>query len=413
MDMTDTARRVYTVSQVNRHVKNLLADDFVLSGLWISGEVSNYKPHSTGHRYFTLKDDGGAISAVMFASDAATLTFEPENGQQVEAYGSVSLYEKTGAYQVYIRRMMPRGRGSLYEAFEALKAKLSAEGLFDNAHKQAIPRYPRKVGLVTSDTGAALRDMVSVSRRRFPGVKLVLCPCLVQGVSAAPSIVESIRTLDKTPKVDVIIVGRGGGSIEDLWAFNEESVARAIYEARTPIISAVGHETDFTIADFAADLRAPTPSAAAELAVFDSEEELMAVEALRDRMAHALRIGISAKKSLLIQTAVRIKRCSPQVKLSEWKLKRAHSREKIGNAMGSYLAGQKAGLSLQKARIELLNPLSPLSKGYAYISDEEGTPKSSVNELEVGAKVTLVMQDGSACATVDSVSKENLDHGSR
>ena len=267
-------RKVYPVSAVNRYVKQLLQQDMILSGLWVSGEISNFKRHSSGHLYFTLKDREGSIAAVMFASDARNLSFRPQDGQQVQVQGYISLYEKTGQYQLYVRQMEQQGSGQLYQAFEALKQKLQAQGLFDEQRKKPIPAFPEKIGIVTSPTGAAVRDMIQIARRRYPGVQLVLYPAIVQGVDAAPTIVKGIRRLDRMPEVDVIIVGRGGGSIEDLWPFNEEMVAMAIAEAQTPIVSAVGHETDFTIADFVADLRAPTPSAAAELAV-PSQKELI------------------------------------------------------------------------------------------------------------------------------------------
>ena len=283
----EDARRVYSVTQVNRYVKSLLTNDALLSGIWLRGELSNYKRHSSGHRYFTLKDAEGAIAAVMFASYAAGLNFVPTEGQQVEVRGSVSLYEKTGQYQFYVTQMEPLGRGTLYQAFEELKEKLERQGLFDISVKKELPRFPRRIGIATSATGAALQDMIRIAKRRNPGVQLVLCPCLVQGEAAAADIVRSLRRLDREPEVDVIIVGRGGGSIEDLWAFNEEIVARAIYEAHTPIISAVGHETDFTIADFVADERAATPSAAAELAVPERERWIRDIHQKRQRIQRA------------------------------------------------------------------------------------------------------------------------------
>ena len=397
------ARRVYTVTQVNRHVKELLADDYALSGLWVSGEISNYKPHSTGHRYFTLKDAGGAISAVMFASDAASLSFEPENGQQVEVLGSVSLYEKTGQYQIYIRRMQPQGRGSLYQAYEALKARLSAEGLFDVARKKPIPKYPRKVGIVTSPTGAAGRDIIQIARRRFPGVSLMLYPALVQGDGAAATVAEGIRRLDREPEVDVIVIGRGGGSIEDLWAFNEECVARAIYACETPLISAVGHETDFTIADFAADLRAPTPSAAAELAVPDAAQLLAALGAEREALGRSLRRKLSEERLLLGAALGRIKAGSPAARVAEARMQSAHLKDRLDRASRYFLKEKRHELGLSLERIKLLDPEAPLEKGYALVTDGAGIPVPGVKGLAKGDALTVRMKDGSAFVTVDAV----------
>ncbi len=403
---SEAGRRVYTVTQVNRHVKNLIADDYILSGLWISGEISNYKPHSAGHRYFTLKDNGGAISAVMFASDAASLSFIPENGQQVVVYGAVSLYEKTGSYQIYVRRMEPLGTGSLYQAFEELKKRLALEGLFEAAHKKPLPAFPRKIGIVTSPTGAAVQDMIQISRRRFPGVSLVLYPALVQGNEAAPTIVAGIRALDRLPEVDVIIIGRGGGSIEDLWAFNEEIVARAIYEARTPVISAVGHETDFTIADFVSDLRAPTPSAAAELAVPNLAEELEKIGKTLSRMNRITRHRLEMDRQLLRAGTLRLQAGRPGMRLSEWRQQTDLCRERMKRSLKARLSEYENSLALLRQRVSLLDPMKPLDKGYAFVTDEAGRPLMSVDGLVPGNRLSVRLSDGSIGACVEEIRKE-------
>ena len=263
--MESVSPTVYSVTELNNYVKSLLDNDGNLKSVFVTGEISNFKNHYSGHMYMTIKDEGGAIKAVMFSSYASRLKFVPENGMKVIIFGSVSLYVKDGSYQLYITDMQPDGVGALNLAFEQLKEKLGNEGLFDTKNKKQIPRFPEKIGVATAPDGAAVRDIFSVLKRRYPVAEIVFCPVAVQGASAAPEIAEAIRLFNKQSECDVLIIGRGGGSLEDLWAFNEEIVARAIFESDIPVISAVGHETDFTIADFVADLRAPTPSAAAEL----------------------------------------------------------------------------------------------------------------------------------------------------
>ncbi len=399
----DYERRIYTVTQVNRHVKALIADDYVLQGLWISGEISNYKPHSAGHRYFTLKDNGGAISAVMFASDAASLSFIPENGQQVAVYGAVSLYEKTGQYQIYVRKMEPLGRGSLYQAYEELKSRLAAEGLFDAEHKKRIPAFPRTIGLLTSPTGAAVQDMIQIARRRFPGVSLVLYPCLVQGGDAAPTIVAGLRALDALPEVELIIVGRGGGSIEDLWAFNEEAVARAIYDCGTPVISAVGHETDFTIADFVSDLRAPTPSAAAELAVPEVRAELEKIRKTEERMQKAVTHRISLDRSEIRALCLKLSALSPESRIREQRQQTDLCRERLNRCLNDYVRECRRRLELARQRIGLLDPLQPLEKGYAFVTDQTGSPISSVKGIVPGQSFTVRLADGRIGAAAEKI----------
>ncbi len=403
MENFEIRRRVYSVTQINRYVKSLLAQDGILSGIWICGEISNYKEHSSGLRYFTIKDAGGAIAAVMFVSDAAGLKFVPREGQQVEVQGSVSLYEKTGQYQFYVKKMEPQGRGALYQAFEELKEKLWERGLFDMEVKKPIPAYPRKVGLVTSPTGAAVRDMVQVAKRRHPGVQLILCPCLVQGDGAAASIARGIARLDREPEVDVIIVGRGGGSIEDLWAFNEEAVAMAVYQAETPIISAVGHETDVTIADFVADLRAATPSAAAELAVPEVVKVMRDIEQMRGRMDRARDQKMLWVRRQLQALQGRLRVQHPELKLKEWRQQVDLNREELGRRMRDFLQNQRQRLHTQQLKIELLNPWEQLKKGYALVTDSIGHPISTVQERRQGEGLQVFMKDGRLEVTVEDI----------
>lgn len=401
-------RKVYPVSVVNRYVKTILDRDDVLSDLWVSGEISNLKLHSSGHLYFTLKDSLGAVNAVMFASDARRLKFRPENGAKVQARGSVTLYEKTGGYQLYVRQMEAEGTGDLYLAFEMLKSKLEAEGLFDPARKKPIPSFSRKVGIVTSPTGAAVRDIIQISRRRFPGVSLVLYPALVQGSGAAPTIVKGIETLDRMDGVDVIIVGRGGGSIEDLWPFNEEIVARAIADCHTPIISAVGHETDFTIADFVSDLRAPTPSAAAELAVMDAAGWLNTLEVGAVRRENILRQKIQLYRTQTEAAAQKLSHLSPENLIRQWRQNVDMDAERIENLMSRYMEGKRHSLDRMSESLRMNSPLYPLSKGYAMITDEEGNIHTDTSRMQVSSKLRAVMRDGIVHATVDSI-EENRD----
>ena len=393
-DVRPTPKKVYRVSQVNRYVKQLLARDTILSKLWIGGELSNFKQHSSGHLYFTLKDPGGAISAVMFASDAASLSFRPQDGREVAAFGYISLYEKTGQYQFYVQRMEPEGKGTLYEAFEALKRKLEAEGLFDVSRKREIPRYPRTVGIVTSPTGAAVRDIMQISKRRHPGITLILCPVLVQGADAASSIAHGIRRMNERGDVDVCIVGRCGGSLEDLWAFNEEIVARAIAESRIPIISAVGHETDFTIADFVADLRAPTPSAAAELAVPDIMATLeMAKQRelyLEQLALRQLRRKREAVDSMGRRAAFRM----PVMKLNQLR----QQIDAVGSDMEwlrkQYFDQLRQKLLQTEVKLSLLSPEHQLKKGYALITDEEGHLVDTIQKSKPGDSLVVRLHDG-------------------
>lgn len=398
-------RKVYPVSAVNRYVKQLLQQDMILSGLWVSGEISNFKRHSSGHLYFTLKDREGSVAAVMFAGDARSLAFRPQDGQQVQVQGYISLYEKTGQYQLYVRKMEQQGSGQLYQAFEALKQKLQAQGLFDMERKKPIPVYPRKIGIVTSPTGAAVRDMIQIARRRHPGVQLVLYPALVQGMEAAPTIVKGIRKLDRMPEVDVIIVGRGGGSMEDLWPFNEEMVAMAIAQAQTPIVSAVGHETDFTIADFVSDLRAPTPSAAAELTVPDVRSILGQMDGLEQRRYRATQRKQLTYRQRLALLWQKVQAGDPRRKLDELRQQLDMQEQRQLHLWKQCLQQRQYRLEHLSSSLELLSPQHQLDKGYAMVMDEEGRIVSAVEQVAKGQALRIQMKDGKIAATVEAVQK--------
>ena len=394
---------VYPVSVVNRYVQQLLSLDPVLSSIWVSGEVSNCKRTMSGHIYLTLKDEKAAINAVIFASDARSLTFFPHDGDKVEALGHISLYEKTGAYQLYIRTMKKQGQGSLYEAFEELKAKLEKEGLFDPAHKKSIPAYPRRIGIVTSRTGAVVHDIENVAKRRDPGVRLVLYPAVVQGAEAAPTIVEGIRALDKISDIDVIIVGRGGGSLEDLWPFNEESVARAIYEAKTPIISAVGHETDFTIADFAADLRAPTPSAAAELAVPDLMQVVRTLSDLSCKRQLALKRRLQLRRAQADAASQKLKAHDPLHQIQNVSLEMDQLAQRRNTAIQNRYTMLSMKVDHLSNKLKLVSPMHPLSKGYAFVTDKDGDVVTKAKSFHAGDIMQVAMADGRILSTVDEV----------
>ncbi len=386
-------RRIYRVSQVNRYVKSLLAQDRIVSDLWVSGEISNCKWHSSGHIYFTLKDEEGAIAAVMFASDTRTLAFRPSEGMKVEVRGYVSLYEKTGQYQLYVRRMEPAGEGALYQAFLELKSRLEKEGLFDPSHKKPIPKYARTIGLVTSPTGAAVRDMIQIAKRRYPGVSILLCPVLVQGAFAARSISDGIRRMNEQGEAEVLIVGRGGGSIEDLWAFNEEETARAIYQSKIPVVSAVGHETDFTIADFVSDLRAPTPSAAAELAVPPALEVQARLAEYGHELARKILLAVQHKRrTLQYQTG------APALRLVRMRLDQDRQtldllRQTLMTRTRYRHDAQGRTVKALTDQLALLNPMLPLTRGYSILTDSRGVV-ASVERAVPGSRITARLRDG-------------------
>lgn len=394
------ANNVYSVKQVNAYIKNMFVQDFMLNRIYVKGEVSNCKYHTSGHIYFSLKDESGAIACVMFAGDRRRgLAFHMQEGQKVIVLGSVNVYERDGRYQLYAREIVPDGEGDLYRRFEQLKKELEEMGMFAQEFKQPIPFYNRKIGIVTAPTGAAVRDIMNISRRRNPYVQLILYPALVQGEQAAESIVKGIRTLDAYG-VDVMIVGRGGGSIEDLWAFNEEIVARAIFECRTPVISAVGHETDTTIADYVADLRAPTPSAAAELAVMDVRQLMGGLELFRQQLMDRMEQKLLDRQNQAEQLRRLLKYLSPQYQLNEKRQYAGELQEKLGQAMRQKLLERRHQVQLLAQGLDGASPLKKLSQGYSYTQTQDGKALRSVEETRPGDRLTIHVTDGRVYAQV-------------
>ena len=401
------ARNVYTVKQVNSYIKNMFTQDFMLNRIYVKGEVSNCKYHTSGHIYFSLKDESGAIACVMFAGDRRSgLSFRMQEGQKVIVLGSVSVYERDGRYQLYAKEISLEGAGALYERFLALKTELEEMGMFAQEYKQPIPAFIHRLGVVTAPTGAAVQDIRNISLRRDPYLQIILYPALVQGEGAADSIVRGIHMLDQA-EVDVIIVGRGGGSIEDLWAFNEEKVARAIFECRTPIISAVGHETDFTIADFVADLRAPTPSAAAELAVADFRQILQNIAGLRDRMQKAMQRMAELGRAQLMQYQMRFQYLNPEAKLRDNRQRLADLDELLRRAMKNRIAEERHMLGIYLERYRGLSPLYKLNQGYSFVSDREGNGIISTKQVHSGDLLEISVTDGVIEAEVRSSRKED------
>ena len=386
-------KKIYSVGQVNRYVKNMFTQDFFLQRLYVKGEVSNCKYHTSGHIYFSLKDETGVMSCVMFAGQRRGLSFRMKDGDKVVVGGSVDVYERDGRYQLYAKEISLEGAGALYERFLQLKQELEEMGMFAQEYKQAIPKYIRTLGVVTAPTGAAVQDIRNISLRRNPVLQIILYPALVQGEGAASSIAKGIRALDRLG-VDVIIVGRGGGSIEDLWAFNETEVARAIFECRTPVISAVGHETDFTIADFVADLRAPTPSAAAELAVDDFGSLLDKLESEESRMRRAMDQRVTLLRMRIGQYRTRLSYLSPQSRLREQQQYLADLEERFLTRMERKLEEGRHGLAIRLERFKGLSPLAKLNQGYAYVSDPGGKAITSVKQVKTGDFLTISVTDG-------------------
>lgn len=385
-----------TVSQLNAYMKRVVEGQTALNDIWIKGEVSNFKKHYSGHLYITLKDEGGVLKAVMFKSAASGLTFSPEDGMNVLARGRIGVYEQSGAYQLYINDMIPDGVGELYVAYEQLKKRLANEGLFDESKKKPIPPYPERVGVVTATTGAAVRDIINVITRRYPQCEIIIYPSLVQGAGAKENIVEAIEYFNKHKMCDTLIVGRGGGSIEDLWAFNEETVARAIYASEIPVISAVGHETDFTIADFVADLRAPTPSAAAEIAVPSALEIASKLAMMRSRLNSA-EINLIKNKRL---TVGKMRLRNPQSKIDDSRQRLDSLIKQAEQAFRLNLSAIAKTLSRLAAKLDALSPLSVLGRGYAIPEKADGGIIRSVNDAEPGDGFTLRLSDGALNCTV-------------
>lgn len=396
-------KHVYSVGQVNKYIKNMFAQDFMLHHISIKGEVSNCKYHSSGHIYFTMKDADGTINAIMFAgSRREGLKFPMKEGDRVVVTGSVEVYERDGRYQIYARTIERDGEGNLYLKFEALKRELEEMGMFAEEYKQPIPAYAKTVGIVTAETGAAIQDIRNIAGRRNPYVQLILCPALVQGEDAAPSIVNGIHALEQIG-VDVIIVGRGGGSIEDLWAFNEEIVARAIFDCRVPVISAVGHQTDWTIADYVADLRAPTPSAAAELAVFDYRQVKQELLGMRQQMDKELRRKVTVARNHLEHQRMRLHYLSPQQRMNENRRRVAEYEEKLTGRMVELLRERRHRLALLASTLESYSPVKKLSGGYAFVEDGNHQALRSIRQVRAEDTVQIHLLDGTLTATVTEV----------
>ncbi len=394
-------KNVYTVKQVNSYIKNMFNQDFMLNRIYVKGEVSNCKYHTSGHIYFSLKDESGTIACIMFAGSRSGLSFRMQEGQQVIVLGYISVYERDGRYQLYAREIVRDGAGALYEKFEALKKELAEMGMFAPEYKQPIPAYARTVGIVTAPTGAAVRDIINIAHRRNPFVQLILYPALVQGEEAPQSIVRGIRALE-TYGVDVMIVGRGGGSMEDLWAFNEECVARAVFECSVPVISAVGHETDTTIIDFVADLRAPTPSAAAELAVYEYRAAREQMEIYRNEMKNAVSAKITAARIRAERSASRLRIAHPRQKLDEKRQYALDLENRLKNEMNRKLTRDRHRLELCVEKMRILSPLSRLSSGYGYIQEDDGRGVTRIDQVSEGDYITAYVSDGRIRAQVVS-----------
>lgn len=395
-------QNVYSVSWVNAYVRNMISQDFMLQSLYVKGEASNVKYHSSGHLYFTLKDKQGAMACVMFAGNRSGLKFRLEEGMQIVVFGSMDVYERDGRYQLYAKEITLAGVGALYEKFERLKKELEEMGMFDPMYKKEIPKYIKRLGVVTAPTGAAVRDIISITKRRNPGVEIILYPAIVQGDQAAESIINGIHALERIG-VDVMIVGRGGGSYEDLCAFNEEAVARAIFDCGTPIISAVGHETDTTIADYVADLRAPTPSAAAELAVFEVGRVIETLAGYEARMNTLVQQKCGGYRLKLHAYEARLKALSPEARLKEQRMRLMHLEEKLDAAMDNRLSQLKHQMALTAQRLDGLSPLKKLSSGYAFVSDEKGKSVKDIHQLSPGDELSVHLIGGQAKTKVTEV----------
>ena len=399
------ARYVYTVKQVNSYIKNMFTQDFMLNRIYVKGEVSNCKYHTSGHIYFSLKDESGTIACVMFAGQRGGLSFHMREGQQIIVLGSVNVYERTGSYQLYAQEIRLDGEGTLYEKYQMLKQELEEMGMFAPEYKKAIPRYAKRIGVVTAPTGAAVRDIMNISARRNPYVQLLLYPAQVQGEGAKESIVRGIRMLE-AKNVDVIIVGRGGGSIEDLWAFNDECVARAIFDCQVPVISAVGHETDVTIADYVADLRAPTPSAAAELAVWDYRQLQGYLDECRLRMNRSMTGTIRINRLRLKELDVRLSYLHPRHKLQDQQQRLIELEEELRTLMRDRVKEARHRLAIQIEKLNGLSPVRKLNQGFAYVEEADGGVVKSIRQVEKGDELTVYVTDGLIRTSVKAVQKK-------
>ena len=390
-----------SVSQLNKYIKALMDGDDVLNYVTLRGEISNFKHHSSGHMYFTLKDEASEIAAVMFKGAAAKLAFRPQTGMKVIAYGKVSVYETSGKYQIYVNAMTDDGKGAMYEEFKRLYLKLRAEGLFDESRKRPLPKFPKRIGIVTSPTGAAIRDMINVTGRRYPSAEIVLCPSAVQGAEAPAELIRGLALLNAIGNCDVIIIGRGGGSAEDLWAFNDEELARAVAASPTPVISAVGHEIDNSICDFAADKRAPTPSAAAELAVPDRAALMQAVDNRSDRLDGLVDGILEGYRERLENRYRQIMLASPKARIENAKGRIKHGAQLIEERMDALLEKRRLRLSGLVGRLEGINPLAVLGRGYSVTMDESGHVISSAERVGEGDSISVLVSDGVIKARVE------------
>lgn len=398
--------KILSVSQVNMYIKALLDEIPQVKNVYICGEISNFKHYyNSGHMYFTLKDDKSQLKAVMFKSDNYRLKFTPENGMKVICFGQVGVYERDGVYQLYCRDMQPDGVGALTIAFEQLKVQLAEEGLFDEEHKKAIPQYPQKIGVATSKMGAAVEDIKNVISRRYPMCEIIIVPTMVQGESAAQDIADSIRFIDENLGVDTIIVGRGGGSLEDLWAFNTETVARAVYSCKTPIISAVGHETDFTICDFVSDMRAPTPSAAAELAVPDIKSLIFQLNNFSVSIEKSLDFKISQCETGVKRYKDYFSKSNVDLFYSNIRDKMAQYNEKLKDSITRIIENQTNILSKNAEMLDNLSPLKILSRGYSVVKNEKSDIITDSSNVNVGDNVEIILSNGAFKATVNEVTK--------
>lgn len=401
-------QNVYTVRQVNAYIKNMFTQDYMLNRIYVKGEVSNCKYHTSGHIYFSLKDESGTIACVMFAGQRGGLAFHMREGQQVVVFGGISVYERSGSYQLYAREIRLDGEGVLYERFQALKQELGEMGMFAPEYKKTIPSFVKTVGIVTAPTGAAIRDIMNISSRRNPFVQLILYPALVQGEGAVQSIVRGIQTLDAYG-VDVMIVGRGGGSIEDLWAFNEEAVARAIFECETPVISAVGHETDTTIADYVADLRAPTPSAAAELAVYDYRLTERTMIEYREKATRLLEQQIRMQRLRLREYQTKLMYLHPENQVRDYRQRIVDYEEKLRLLMENSLQKNKMRFTVDLEKMKKLSPLEKLNQGFSYVETADRKAVKRIGQVDVGDKLTIYVTDGTIKVCAEETKEER--HG--
>ncbi len=387
------AQSVYTVKQVNAYIKNMFTQDYMLNRIYVKGEVSNCKYHTSGHIYFSLKDESGTIACVMFAGQRGGLSFRLCDGRQVVVLGGVNVYERSGSYQLYAREIRPDGDGALYERFQLLRQELEEMGMFAPEYKKPIPAYAGRIGVVTAPTGAAVRDIMNIAARRNPYVQLILYPAQVQGQGAKESIVRGIQMLEQAG-VDVMIVGRGGGSIEDLWAFNEEEVARAIFDCQVPVISAVGHETDTTIADYVADLRAPTPSAAAELAVYDYMQTHLRLQEYGIQMNRRLSQKVAMNRMRLKECQTRIRYLHPRYKLQEQKQRLAELEDQLRQRMEGQLKDDRHRLAIYIETMKGLSPIQKLNQGYSYVENEDKAVVKSIRQIQPGERLSIYVTDG-------------------